>query len=1079
MKRIALVLNILVVLAMVLAATSSAYAGAPRPTQPPASVTGSKLSEAVTADNVQKKINPSLTANKGPVEVTFRLSIPAAVELVAQGMEATPSYVVGPADQRLQLFKVKTQQSKFIAAALKIDPSAKPLGSTTRVMNAVFMKVDAAKLSSLAAISGVVKVNPIVNYQYDMWNVVPWIGADKAFNTDGTALTGKGVVAAILDTGIDYTHKALGGSGSVDEFNAIDPKVVNPAYFPTAKVIGGYDFVGEVWPNGALQPDPNPIDHVYGSGYPHGTHVSSTMGGVEVETPDGHTFRGVAPDVKFYAVKVCSSVSSSCSGMAMMEGLDFAADPNGDGKINDRVDIVNMSIGSSFGQAYEDDTSYATNQLSLVGTLVVCSAGNSGNIPYVTGTPGAALGALSTAATFNPAETAQYMTIVSPFSAKYGAVWQSWSAELTSPVEAEVVYGGSLGNKLGCTAFPDGSLAGKIALVDRGTCAISIKISNMAAAGALVGVVGLVAPGDPTSFAFGGGNPSIPGYNISQADATAIKTALLSGPVVARFDPTETKSLAGVIAGYSSRGPSMWLSYLKPDIAAPGNSYSAVAGTGNNYDFAGGTSFASPTAAGVAALLKQKYPNLRGYEIKSLMMGQTETNITTFSGAPAALARMGAGEVRANQAADAMALVYSRKVYPLQGVLVTSYQPSLSFLFNAVTEASTTLSQNVVVKNISNEDITFQVAPIFRDAATDAITFTFYAAPNSLTPDSTLLVPANSQKPFRVDMTIDGTKLQEWGWNTGALGVYGDVLKKFEYDGFIQLDGTTAGGEATSLKIPWYLLPRQSNNMSLSADAVTIDPNTGTADVDLTNNGVGQGYTDTYSLLAESPELPKPAMGSNEAVVDLKYFGVQTYAVPAGYCGAEAGFIWSFAINTWTPETVASYPAEFDIYLDTNNDGTPDYVLYNAENGGFAATGQNIVYALNLATGKASAFFYTDQGSNTGNFVFNICGDQIGMPNQSYFNTPVGISVYAFDNYFTGNLTDSIEGLTAAPMGERYYGMVNDVAPGTTETMTVYDLGATQVNPDLGVLAFVDAARGSVRAGAPNGNEALVVKVTP
>jgi hypothetical protein len=42
---------------------------------------------------------------------------------------------------------------------------------------------------------------------------------------------------------------------------------------------------------------------------------------------------GVAPGVSLYAVKVCSSVSTSCSGIALIQGMEFAADPNGDGKV--------------------------------------------------------------------------------------------------------------------------------------------------------------------------------------------------------------------------------------------------------------------------------------------------------------------------------------------------------------------------------------------------------------------------------------------------------------------------------------------------------------------------------------------------------------------------------------------------------------------------------------------------------------------------------------------------------------------------------------------------------------------------
>ena len=101
------------------------------------------------------------------------------------------------------------------------------------------------------------------------------------------------------------------GSGLFDALNT-----TTDGLFPTAKVVGGFDFVGEAWPNGARAEDPDPIDFEG-----HGTHVSDIIAGT----------LGVAPGASLLAVKVCSAVSSSCDGVALLKGADYIVDPNGDG----------------------------------------------------------------------------------------------------------------------------------------------------------------------------------------------------------------------------------------------------------------------------------------------------------------------------------------------------------------------------------------------------------------------------------------------------------------------------------------------------------------------------------------------------------------------------------------------------------------------------------------------------------------------------------------------------------------------------------------------------------------------------
>src|SRR5690606_10319117 len=186
---------------------------------------------------------------------------------------------------------------------------------------------------------------------------------------------------------------------------------------------GGYDFVGASWPNGALAPDPNPIDAGPAGG--HGTHVADIISG---RSADG-THQGIAPGASLYAVTVCSAVSTSCSGVAMLQGLDWSLDPNGDGDISDAVDIVNMSLGSSYGQ---DEVESAFSSVNLVdaGYVVVPSAGSAADRPCIVGSAWSAEGVISGAQAALP-DDLQWVIEPSVGEPISNAVHQSWSPTLT------------------------------------------------------------------------------------------------------------------------------------------------------------------------------------------------------------------------------------------------------------------------------------------------------------------------------------------------------------------------------------------------------------------------------------------------------------------------------------------------------------------------------------------------------------------------------------------------------------------------------------------------------------------------
>src|SRR5207245_4113014 len=96
--------------------------------------------------------------------------------------------------------------------------------------------------------------------------------------------------------------------------------------------------------------------------------------------------------------------------------------------------------------------------------------------------------------------------------------------------------------------------AGKVALIDRGACNVSLKVDRAAKAGAVGVLIGLVASGDAVSFSFGGGTMFVPTLVITQSTSGLIK-GQITAPVIATLSPTVTTPLVMSMVSSSSRGP--------------------------------------------------------------------------------------------------------------------------------------------------------------------------------------------------------------------------------------------------------------------------------------------------------------------------------------------------------------------------------------------------------------------------------------------------------------------------------------------------------------------------------------------
>ncbi len=354
------------------------------------------------------------------------------------------------------------------------------------------------------------------------------------------------------------------------------------------------------------------------------------------------------------------------------------------------------------------------------------------------------------------------------------AVWQPWSEFPTAAITGDVVYGNGDGTNLnGCAPFT-ADLTGKVSIVNRGACNFSLKTQNAEAAGATMSIIALVAPGDPFEGGFGGGPfPAIPAFMVSQTNGNLLKEAGANVSIDPN-DPAITIDLLDVIVGSSSRGPAFDLSYIKPNIGAPGASFSASSGD-QSYSVFGGTSGASPMVAGSAALLLDKAGgsgSLAPVVVKALLMNNalTETWQNFPGGMLNPITRQGAGRVDVASSAEAESIAW----------VPADDDVALSFGFETVADDYMD-SKTVEVINTAAATKTYMIEAGFR-YANDVD-----AGVEVMLSDDMLTVAGGGTGTFDVDMVVDPTALKAWPFTSGSTFANGDLLTDIEVDGFVTL----------------------------------------------------------------------------------------------------------------------------------------------------------------------------------------------------------------------------------------------------------------------------------------------------
>ncbi len=874
--------------------------------------------------------------NAGPVNVIIELTEPPAALYASQGDGGVSG----------QIAQVESAQNATLSAMSTQGITYTVLGTTERVLSAMLVRVDGSALGSIQLLPGVKHAYVERIGHLENSTSIPFVRAPDAWDL---GYTGAGMRVGLIDSGIDYDHVNFGGNGNgVGEYGV---------EFPSVKIAGGYDFVGDSWnpyTSPTLVPDPDPYDQ---NG--HGSHVAGTMAGYGVLSgamyagPYGSATTpfatmtigpGVAPEATIYVYKV-GSVSNYVSEFAAIEALDRATDPDDNGNTSDHLDVVNMSIGGDFG----DPTygwAYAADVASQVGVVVVSSAGNGGDTYFIQGDPSTANRAISVAASSDG--SLGFEILQSPLSGIYEAASASFGPSIYDVTGTlELANDGSGAPTLACNALT-GFTSGNIALIDRGTCSFTTKVYNAQVAGA-VGV--LIA--NTLTGSFGGLGAAdddllaplitIPSMMIQYGDGQTIRAALPQ--IVHLSNSIVYGATADHMASFSSRGPQRRLTdplnaALKPDITAPGEAITSTAlGTGNGAVTFGGTSMASPHVAGTVALLRQEHPTWTVAEIKALVMN-TATHLLTDGTDNYDPARVGTGRLDVANAVASNVIAYNQANPELV---------SVSWGIQEVTGVTSQTKYITVENKGANTQVIFNVSYLGL-ADIPGVTFT-------VSPTTNLTVPAGGQGTITVTLDINPAAMVGPHTHAPTVSETQLGLPRFwlsEESGLVQLE--LVRGPATDLWVPVYVSARPASQLQATTDPLPVSGMTGFTTIDMAGTGVDTGTNYPYDVLSvvtalelydESPDESEAAYGLPDEAnsADLEYIGVTSdYNSVVSLGGGLGDTHVYFGISTYGDWASISEETWFEVYIDFDQDGIDDYLVYNWNLGPFAGASSNDVF---------------------------------------------------------------------------------------------------------------------------------------
>ncbi|PWN51539.1 subtilisin-like protein [Violaceomyces palustris] len=387
-------------------------------------------------------------------------------------------------------------------------------------------------------------------------------------------IEGKGVKIAVIDTGVDWTHPALGG-----------------CFGPGCKVSSGWDLVGDDYDG---TNDPQPDRDPFSQCGPHGTHVA----GIIVADDPRYSLRGVAPAAELSMYRVFGCEGGTADDM-LMKGMERAYE--------DGADVLSISIGSPAGWTDTPTAKMASN-VAAQGKAVSVAAGNDGSVGmFFPSGPAVGAGVISVGSIENAWFTV-FNATVSP-----GDLNIPYYSVNSLKVPTLPIYATSFdkaATRDACDNLPEGTpdLSGYVVLVRRGGCGLETKFSKVAAAGGKYVLIYNNGLGpiyvEPSS--------GIVGASLIEArDGASLVDKLAEGTRITLSFPNTgpfsvpNKFNAGIVSPFSSYGPTFDL-FSQTDISAPGGQILSIWPVNlGNYSILSGTSMAAPFIAGSAALMIQ------------------------------------------------------------------------------------------------------------------------------------------------------------------------------------------------------------------------------------------------------------------------------------------------------------------------------------------------------------------------------------------------------------------------------------------------------------------------------------------